>query len=104
MSDSSEFVLEETHDDISTMGWGSREMVAKAVKAVGSNEVTRVEAIDLSTCLETYPCQGHVGVRIHVEGGWTIEIKCDTIPIAAVMKHFTPHDVHPHFKPYLKKK
>ena len=82
--------------------WDNSQKDTKNVKElIGKREVKSISPIRPNWCLESYPCQGHEGVKIIFNDGEMIEYKCPSVSIAFIQKSITGK-VDPHFKEYIK--
>lgn len=61
--------------------------------------ISGVKTINMTMCLETFPCGGHEGVEVTFEDGDKSLIKCDSISIAALQLRFNGQ-IDEHFKGY----
>ncbi len=67
--------------------WGNaREDVREVKKLIGERDVKSIYPIQDDFCMESYPCQGHQGVKITLKNGNVIEYECPSVSIGCIQK------------------
>ena len=67
-----------------------------------NRKIIMIEPISFTVCLESYPCQGHKGVKIHFDTGNMINYPCSSVDIGLIMCYFNVKTVHDaHFTSYV---
>ena len=68
---------------------------------IDGSAVVDIAPISMGVCMGSYPCYGHAGVTLTLEGNrGEVDVECNSIDIAALIKYYKPHAQHPHFKRY----
>ncbi len=64
----------------------ARKDICQVEKLIGEREVESISPIRMTICLESYPCQGHYGVKIVFKDGEVIKYDCPSVSIGCIQK------------------
>ena len=78
---------------------GTKDLNELLAKIGDGQEVILVEPQAMDICLESFPCQGHKGVRVFLEGCKKILYDCSSPSIGIIIMHFEG-TAPPHFQVY----
>jgi len=64
---------------------GYKVVLNNFLELCGPRKIQSIKLIREHPCLETYPCQGHVGVNVKFENGDSLDYKCGSVHSGILM-------------------
>jgi hypothetical protein len=64
----------------------ARKDIQKVRDLIGERKVKSISPIEDGSCMESFPCQGHEGVKIIFKDGEVIKYNCRSVSIGCIQK------------------